>query len=378
MTSTLQEMRQGRPEAADAWPRPVTDDLAYLRNIIVNVYFSGLPGAVDRDWVLIDAGLPGSANAIVDAAARRFGPGARPSAILLTHGHFDHVGASAELAEAWDAPVFAHPLEMPYLTGRSPYPPPDPTVGGGSMASLVAVSPRTDRPARPGPCRCPEDGSRPLHARLAMDPHPGTHPRPRLPLPRLRPHPDRRRRLRDDQAGIGPGRPRAAPGDPRPAAYFTPDWPSARRVGRGPGRARPELAATGHGIPMAGPELRAGLDALLRDFDRVAYPEHGRYAPHPATFDEGGIVSVPPEKPGLPPALVVGLGAGLALGLALGALRARSAGLNLGLRGQPRAVTMQGRGRPSCRARGIVMPVHDWTRVNSGLFHAFHQQWIAP
>src|SRR5579872_5406316 len=22
------------------------------------------------------------------------------------------------------------------------------------------------------------------------------------------------------------------------------------------------------------------------------------------------------------------------------------------------------------------MPVHDWTRVDSGLFHAFHQQWI--
>src|SRR5262245_26024419 len=22
------------------------------------------------------------------------------------------------------------------------------------------------------------------------------------------------------------------------------------------------------------------------------------------------------------------------------------------------------------------MPVHDWTRVDAGLFHAFHQQWI--
>jgi hypothetical protein len=22
------------------------------------------------------------------------------------------------------------------------------------------------------------------------------------------------------------------------------------------------------------------------------------------------------------------------------------------------------------------MPIHDWTRVDAGLFHAFHQMWI--
>ncbi len=22
------------------------------------------------------------------------------------------------------------------------------------------------------------------------------------------------------------------------------------------------------------------------------------------------------------------------------------------------------------------MPIHDWTRVGAGLFHAFHQRWI--
>ena len=22
------------------------------------------------------------------------------------------------------------------------------------------------------------------------------------------------------------------------------------------------------------------------------------------------------------------------------------------------------------------MPIHDWTRVDAGIFHAFHQQWI--
>ena len=23
------------------------------------------------------------------------------------------------------------------------------------------------------------------------------------------------------------------------------------------------------------------------------------------------------------------------------------------------------------------MPIHDWTRVDAGLFHAFHQRWIS-
>src|SRR4051794_3070678 len=64
-------------------------------------------------------------------AADRFSRRARPSAIILTHGHFDHVGALEHLAEHWDAPVYAHELEMPNLDGRASYPPADPTVGGG-------------------------------------------------------------------------------------------------------------------------------------------------------------------------------------------------------------------------------------------------------
>ena len=27
--------------------------------------------------------------------------------------------------------------------------------------------------------------------------------------------------------------------------------------------------------------------------------------------------------------------------------------------------------------RGMLMPIHDWTRVNAGIFHHFHQRWIA-
>jgi glyoxylase-like metal-dependent hydrolase (beta-lactamase superfamily II) len=54
----------------------------------------------------------------------------RPEAIGLTHGHADHSGSAAELSDSWDVPVYAHRLELPFLTGLSAYPPPDPTVRG--------------------------------------------------------------------------------------------------------------------------------------------------------------------------------------------------------------------------------------------------------
>lgn len=105
----------------------VAHDIAYVQTMIVNVIFVGEPGS--GDWVLVDAGMPFCANRIANAAHERFGPTARPRAIILTHGHFDHVGSLKELADRWDVQVYAHLLEMPFLTGQAEYPPPDPTVG---------------------------------------------------------------------------------------------------------------------------------------------------------------------------------------------------------------------------------------------------------
>src|SRR3954454_24094857 len=120
----------------DDGTQEITGDVAYNRLAIVNVAFYGPPGAGDRNWVLIDAGVPGFARAIADAAEERFGSGARPAAIVMPHGHFYHVGAPAELPERGSAPIYAHELELRYLDGRAAYPPPAPAVGGGLMSAL--------------------------------------------------------------------------------------------------------------------------------------------------------------------------------------------------------------------------------------------------
>ena len=124
----------------------IAPDVGWLAVSFVNVYFLGRPG---RSWVLVDTGLPGRANQIIDAAEARFSAGARPEAIVLTHGHFDHAGSALPLAEYWDVPIYAHELELPYLDGRSSYPPPDPTVGGGLMATLSRFYPRGPIDVRP-------------------------------------------------------------------------------------------------------------------------------------------------------------------------------------------------------------------------------------
>jgi len=47
-----------------------------------------------------------------------FDGGQKPqiTAILLTHGHFDHIGGAAEVAARTGAPILIHPLDDPMLT----------------------------------------------------------------------------------------------------------------------------------------------------------------------------------------------------------------------------------------------------------------------
>jgi glyoxylase-like metal-dependent hydrolase (beta-lactamase superfamily II) len=115
----------------------IADGVSGLRIAFVNV-FAVLAG--ERSWTLIDAGLPYSASHIRSWAESNFA--FPPAAILLTHGHFDHVSAAAELADHWNIPIYAHELEAPYLTGEKEYPKPDTRASGGLMTLLSPIYPR--------------------------------------------------------------------------------------------------------------------------------------------------------------------------------------------------------------------------------------------
>ena len=67
-----------------------------------------------------------------------------------------------------------------------------------------------------------------------------------------------------------------------PPAYFTTEWDEARDSARRLAELEPGLLVTGHGRPMAGPELRTALHRLADAFDDIAVPHAGRYAREPA------------------------------------------------------------------------------------------------
>jgi glyoxylase-like metal-dependent hydrolase (beta-lactamase superfamily II) len=308
---------QSKAEARPAWPDAPISDLAYLRTGIVNLYLCGRRDALGSSWVLIDAGMPGSAARIIRAAEEWTGSAAAPAAIILTHGHFDHVGALKGLLERWDVPVYAHHLELPYLTGRSSYPPPDPTVGGGAMAALARFYPRGPINLGERIRTLPEDGSVPGMPEWRWVHTPG-HTPGHVSLFR-----DADSTLIAGDAFVTTKQESATavltqrPELHGPPAYYTPDWESARRSVERLAALEPFQVATGHGPPLRGREMMANLHELARNFDRLAVPRRGRYVGRPAVADERGVVTVPPPVPDPLPRILLGAGLAIMAGAAL-------------------------------------------------------------
>ena len=251
----------------------VTPDLLRLRHLFVNLYLFGT-----RDsWVLIDGGLKGAADLIVETAEERFGTDTRPDAVVLTHGHFDHIGAFPELFGRWDVPVYAHPLEIPHLTGLMDYPPPDPTVGKGAMALMSFAYPNkaADYGERVRPL--PEGGAVPGMPGWRWIHTPG-HTAGHVSFFR-----DSDRCLIAGDAFVTVKQESLyavvtqTPEVQGPPAYFTPDWPAARDSVERLAALKPAIAATGHGPVMMGEDLALGLQRLVAGFDDIAVPDRGRY-----------------------------------------------------------------------------------------------------
>lgn len=271
----------------------IAPDLAYKRLAIVNVVFFGQAGAADRQWVLVDAGVMGTTNFIVRAAEKRFGHGSRPAAIILTHGHFDHVAGLKDLSERWDVPIYAYPLELPYLDGRSSYPPADPTVGGGLMSLLLPLFPTGPIDVRPYLRHLPLDSTVPGMPGWKWIHTPGHSPG-HVSLWR---ESDRSLIVGDafittnleSAYALTVQRPEMH-GPPQPV---TQDWEAARRSVEILAALDPELVVAGHGQPMSGPEMRAALHQLADGFEEIAVPEQGRYVNGPVIADGSGTTFVP-------------------------------------------------------------------------------------
>ncbi|MFS0728099.1 MBL fold metallo-hydrolase [Paenibacillus sp. 1P07SE] len=255
----------------------VADDVWCQTIQIANLCFVA---AADDSWFLIDAGMPGSADEIRDAAAEVFGSDTKPRAIILTHGHFDHVGAIIELVDYWQVPVYAHAEELPFLTGTQGYAPADTDAGGGLVSTIAFMFP--NEPINLG------DRVRPLsidHTIPGLEEwrwvHTPGHTAGHISLFRERDRlliaGDAFVTVRQESVYSVITQQQEISGPPR---YFTADWMAARRSAQILADLHPAVAVCGHGRPMRGQALAESLQTLVAEFESIAVPPEVRSSWH--------------------------------------------------------------------------------------------------
>ncbi|MEJ7860954.1 MAG: MBL fold metallo-hydrolase [Pyrinomonadaceae bacterium] len=268
----------------------VAAGVRHLKIVFVNAYLVDTPESSLGSWVLVDTGMPLSDGRIKRFAEKIYGANAKPSAIVLTHGHFDHAGAALALASLWEVPIYAHRLEMPYLTGKSDYPPQDPTVGG-ALAQMSRLFPHSgyDFGTRVRPIPESDEieempGWRVVHT-------PG-HTAGHISLFR---ESDRTLLAGDALATMNQDSWISNVTEKKefchPPAPFTSDWTAARRSVEILATLEPNAVASGHGQPFTDTETAEQLRNFARNFTA---PAHGRYVRQPAITNENGIVALPP------------------------------------------------------------------------------------
>lgn len=273
----------------------VAPDVWGTKDIFVNMYMVRNPE--DGNWVLIDTGLKSSAARIKKMAADLFGADSKPAAILLTHGHFDHAGSVKKLAEEWGVNVYCHYLELPYLSGKSSYPPADPSVGGGLMSTASPLYPRHPINIEHKLHILPPGGNVPFLPGWEYIHTPGHAPghvsyfrqEDRVLIAG-----DAFVTTKAESVMSVAKQARRISGPPK---YFTYDWEAAHHSVEKLDNLSPDVVATGHGPVMSGDEMKIALTNLAVHFDEEAVPSKGRYVNDPAVTDASGVMYVPPKQP---------------------------------------------------------------------------------
>ena len=106
---------------------------------LVDVFITGFPAGVLQCNCYVLAAKQGADAIVVDPGQRAMGPLRRildenrltPAAVLLTHGHIDHMWSAQKVADTYGCPTFVHPEDRFMLT--------DPIVGLGPRLAQLAV-----------------------------------------------------------------------------------------------------------------------------------------------------------------------------------------------------------------------------------------------
>lgn len=255
--------------------REVRNDVYYYTNQIVNVVMIGKPGS-DK-WVLIDAGMPKCGEEIQKVAEERFGKGNKPAAIILTHGHFDHVGGLVHLIKEWKVPVYAHPLEFLYLIGEKRYPEPDTSVEGGLLAKISSIYPIEPINVSEVLQELPKNGGLPWLPDWKWIHVPGHSPG-QIALfresDRVLIAGDAFVTVKQDSLYKVLVQKTEVHGPP---VYLTTNWEMAKDSVKKLAALKPQYAITGHGSAVEGKALEEGLNDLADNFEEKAIPSHGKF-----------------------------------------------------------------------------------------------------
>lgn len=268
--SMIKEMLEGIAGLTES-EEEAAPGIVMLKFTVVNAFV--VENSEDNNWILVDTGLENSDNFILKTIKNRFGENTKPLYILLTHGHFDHVGSVKKLMEYWNVPVYANERELPYLTGEKDYPEGNTQADEGLIAKMSAHFPNQTINLKGAIHPLPADGTIPGMPEWNWIATPG-HTEGHISL----------YRKKDGVLIVGDAFTNTKQESffsvltqkeqiKGPPAYFTFDWRAAKESVIKLKNLHPSLALTSHGNPLVGENLKNQLDYLADNFDSLSIPE---------------------------------------------------------------------------------------------------------